>query len=186
MPSLLCGDLLALGGSREASPIAGQNSTSGGRARVTSAQGTARAADSRNAPLTSDSETEIGPASLAANNVLAGSLIDRVAACNRRHHIASQRINREKPGASEALQLGRPDGMKCGNRGHMETHAWRTYLTILDPQRTYHHRFPIASHTIASPPYLSPLHRSITAVTKEQHDPYIPSRRRRSEYSVLV
>ena len=50
--------------------IAGQNSTSE-RAQVASAQGTARAADSGNAPLASGSETEIDPASLAANNVLA-------------------------------------------------------------------------------------------------------------------
>ena len=58
--------------------------------------------------------------------------------------------------------------MKCGNRGHMEPHAWRTYLTMLDPQRTYHHRS--LSLLTLSPAHLT-YHRSTaasTAVTKEQ------------------
>ena len=103
MPSLHCGDLLALGGSREASPIAGRTATSG-RAQEASAQGIARAADSLNAPLSSASETETGPCpSWPSSNVLAASFIDRVLECNRRHSTISQSVNREKPGASEAL-----------------------------------------------------------------------------------
>jgi len=104
MPWPPSGDLLALGGSREASPIAGRNTTSG-RAQEASAQGIARAADSLNAPLSSASETETGPCPpWPSSNVLAASLLDRVLECNRRYSTISQSVNREKPGASEALQ----------------------------------------------------------------------------------
>jgi len=74
-------------------------------AQEASAQGIARAADSLNAPLSSASETETGPCPpWPSSNVLAASLFDRVLECNRRHSTISQSVNREKPGASEALQ----------------------------------------------------------------------------------
>ena len=46
-------------------------------------------------------------------------------------------------------------------------------------------QLPSPPSTIAHPPVTAPPAAS-PRVTKEQNDPYIPSRRRRSEYSVLV